>query len=62
MRMYSSELSALVIERGDGIAFALIIDAAEAFALQAVCALGKKNKEQAPTQRRTHIALDTPLT
>jgi len=41
MRMASPELSALVSERGDGIAFSLIVEAAEAFAEQAVCALGQ---------------------
>lgn len=43
MRMASPELSALVSERGDGIAFSLIVEAAEAFAEQAVCALGQSD-------------------
>jgi len=41
MRMASPELSALVCERGDGMAFSLIVEAAEAFARQAVCASGQ---------------------
>lgn len=44
MRMASPELSALVCERGDGIAFSLIIEAAEAFAQEAVCALGQADQ------------------
>lgn len=43
-RMASPELSALFSERGDGIAFSLIIEAAEAFAQEAVCALGQADQ------------------
>jgi hypothetical protein len=46
MRMASPELSALVSERGDGIAFSLIIEAAEAFAQQAVCASGQADNPE----------------
>ncbi|MFZ4537753.1 potassium channel family protein [Propionivibrio sp.] len=41
MRMVSPELSAHINQRGDGIAFSLVVEAAEAFAQEAVCLSGR---------------------
>ena len=46
LRMASPELSALVSERGDGMAFSLIVEAAEAFAQQAVSASGQADQPE----------------